>query len=43
MAIWVMLEQNEPDGHVIATGETHWVKEFAEIFLVTWVLVILSI
>jgi GDPmannose 4,6-dehydratase len=26
-----MLQQDEPDDYVIATGETHSVKEFAEI------------
>lgn len=26
-----MLQQNEPDDYVIATGETHSVKEFVEI------------
>jgi len=30
-AMWLMLQQNEPDDYVIATGETHSVKEFAEI------------
>jgi len=29
-AMWLMLQQNEPDDYVIATGETHSVKEFAE-------------
>jgi GDPmannose 4,6-dehydratase len=30
-AMWLMLQQDEPDDYVIATGETHSVKEFAEI------------
>ena len=29
--MWLMLQQDEPDDYVIATGETHSVKEFAEI------------
>jgi GDPmannose 4,6-dehydratase len=29
-AAWLMLQQNEPDDYVIATGETHSVQEFAE-------------
>ncbi|PIQ91721.1 MAG: GDP-mannose 4,6-dehydratase [Parcubacteria group bacterium CG11_big_fil_rev_8_21_14_0_20_39_22] len=29
-AMWLMLQQNEPDDYVIATGETHTVKEFLE-------------
>lgn len=29
-AMWLMLQQPEPDDYVIATGETHSVKEFAE-------------
>ena len=28
--IWLMLQQQEPDDYVIATGETHSVREFAE-------------
>lgn len=28
-AMWLMLQQEEPDDYVIATGETHSVKEFA--------------
>jgi len=28
--MWLMLQQDEPDDYVIATGETHSVKEFAE-------------
>jgi GDPmannose 4,6-dehydratase len=27
-AMWLMLQQNDPDDYVIATGETHSVKEF---------------
>lgn len=30
-AMWLMLQQKEPDDYVIATGETHTVQEFAEI------------
>jgi len=30
-AMWLMLQQEQPDDYVIATGETHSVKEFAEI------------
>jgi len=29
-AMWLMLQQNEPEDYVIATGETHAVREFAE-------------
>ncbi len=29
-AMWLMLQQKEPDDYVIATGETHSVKEFLE-------------
>lgn len=29
-AMWLMLQQPEPDDYVIATGETHTVKEFVE-------------
>lgn len=29
-AMWLMLQQDEPDDFVIATGEIHTVKEFAE-------------
>lgn len=29
-AMWLMLQQDEPDDFVIATGETHSVKEFLE-------------
>jgi GDPmannose 4,6-dehydratase len=29
-AMWLMLQQNEPDDYVIATGETWSVREFAE-------------
>jgi GDPmannose 4,6-dehydratase len=30
-AMWMMLQQDQPDDFVIATGETHSVREFAEI------------
>jgi GDPmannose 4,6-dehydratase len=30
-AMWLMLQQEEPDDYVIATGETHTVKELVEI------------
>jgi len=30
-AMWVMLQQPEPDDYVIATGENHSVREFAEL------------
>ena len=30
-AMWLMLQQDQPDDYVIATGETHSVKEFAEL------------
>jgi GDPmannose 4,6-dehydratase len=29
-AMWLMLQQSEPDDYVIATGETHTVREFVE-------------
>ena len=29
-AMWLMLQQHEPDHYVVATGETHSVREFAE-------------
>jgi GDPmannose 4,6-dehydratase len=29
-AMWLMLQQDEPDEYVIATGETHSVREFVE-------------
>lgn len=29
-AMWLMLQQEEPDDYVVATGEMHSVKEFAE-------------
>ena len=28
--MWLMLQQEEPDDYVIATGETHTVREFLE-------------
>ncbi len=30
-AMWMMLQQDSPDDYVVATGETHTVKEFCEI------------
>lgn len=30
-AMWLMLQQTQPDDFVIATGETHSVREFVEI------------
>lgn len=30
-AMWMMLQQDEPDDYVIATGEAHTVKEFVEL------------
>jgi GDPmannose 4,6-dehydratase len=30
-AMWLMLRQDEPDDYVIATGETHSVREFCEL------------
>ncbi len=30
-AMWLMLQQEEPDDYVIATGESHTVRDFAEI------------
>jgi len=30
-AMWLMLQQDEPDDYVIATGETHSVREFIEL------------
>jgi len=29
-AMWLMLQQEDPDDYVVATGETHSVREFAE-------------
>lgn len=29
-AMWLMLQQGKPDNFVIATGETHSVREFME-------------
>jgi len=29
-AMWLMMQQDEPDDYVVATGETHSVREFAE-------------
>jgi GDPmannose 4,6-dehydratase len=31
VAMWRMLQQDEPDDYVIATGETHSVREFVEV------------
>ena len=30
-AMWLMLQQSNPDDYVVATGECHSVREFAEI------------
>jgi GDPmannose 4,6-dehydratase len=30
-AMWLMLQQEEPDDYVVATGETHSIKEFLDI------------
>ena len=30
-AMWLMLQQNSPDDYVVATGETHSVREFVEL------------
>uniref|UniRef100_A0A6M3ME10 GDP-mannose 4,6-dehydratase n=1 Tax=viral metagenome TaxID=1070528 RepID=A0A6M3ME10_9ZZZZ len=30
-AMWLMLQQDEPDDYVVATGETHTVREFVEL------------
>jgi len=30
-AMWLMLQQEKPEDYVIATGETHSVKEFVEL------------
>jgi GDPmannose 4,6-dehydratase len=30
-AMWMMLQQDQPDDYVIATGETHSVREFCEV------------
>jgi GDPmannose 4,6-dehydratase len=30
-AMWLMLQQDKPDDYVIATGETHTVREFVEL------------
>jgi GDPmannose 4,6-dehydratase len=29
-AMWLMLQQDQPDDYVIATGETHSIREFLE-------------
>ena len=31
VAMWLMLQQDEPDDYVVATGETHTVREFLEL------------
>ncbi|MFZ9158786.1 MAG: GDP-mannose 4,6-dehydratase, partial [Ilumatobacteraceae bacterium] len=40
-AMWMMLQQDEPDDYVIATGETHTIEElveraFAEVGIDDW-------
>jgi GDPmannose 4,6-dehydratase len=30
-AMWMMLQQDEPDNYVIATGETHTIREFLDL------------
>ena len=30
-AMWLMLQQNEPDDYVIATGEEHTIREFLDV------------
>ena len=30
-AMWLMLQQDKPDDYVVATGETHTVREFCEL------------
>ena len=30
-AMWLMLQQDEPDDYVVSTGETHSVREFCEL------------
>jgi len=30
-AMWMMLQQDEPDDYVVATGETHSVREFCQL------------
>jgi len=30
-AMWLMLQQNEPDNYIVSTGETHSVRDFLEI------------
>jgi GDPmannose 4,6-dehydratase len=30
-AMWLMLQQDSPDDYVVATGETHSVREFCEV------------
>jgi len=31
VAMWLMLQQDQPDDYVVATGETHTVREFVEL------------
>jgi GDPmannose 4,6-dehydratase len=31
--MWMMLQQDQPDDYVIATGEKHSVREFVEVAL----------
>src|SRR5678815_3529316 len=35
-AMWMMLQQDEPDDYVIATGETHTVREFLDVASVSY-------
>ena len=30
-AMWLMLQQDEPDDYVVATGETHSIRELCEL------------
>ena len=30
-AMWLMLQQDRPDDYVVATGETHSVREFCQV------------
>ena len=36
-AMWLMLQQDKPDDYVIATNETHTVREFLEETLLVWI------
>jgi GDPmannose 4,6-dehydratase len=31
LAMWLMMQQDDPDDYVVATGETHSVREFVEL------------